>query len=311
VSDEIVAVPSPAQLAAAGLVALPNAVVTTRQNTYAVKRWVNGEFVTIPVGTLVPAEEILYAVPGWPNPRPKPVVNPSGQAPLPVRVGFKRVFLDDFTDPTLSLAQWYRYNGVPGGTNPPGRWLTSHVVFNGDSIARLQAYQDVAGNDPLVNNWVGGAMQTVTRWPVGSVVTVRQRNDLYKGLSPILLLMGDSWPPEIDFDENGYAFIHWGKNNSQQGFTIPAKYDDTAWHTWQCSMGATQIDVSVDGVQFVSVTNPDQTPGDANNLEQPMFLSTQLQTGDFGEGPPANDPSVTSTNPVQQELDWVTVDVPV
>jgi uncharacterized repeat protein (TIGR02543 family) len=52
------------------LVALPNSVDTARANTWAVHQFVNGEFVTVPVGKLLPAETILYSVPGWDSPRP-------------------------------------------------------------------------------------------------------------------------------------------------------------------------------------------------------------------------------------------------
>ena len=303
-----VAPPTPAQLQSANLVALPSNAVAAVKNGWALRAWNGSAFV--PVGMNAPIGEQLYAVPNWQSPRPAKGSYPSQITPPADTLYPSHTvgFFDDFVDGlTGVLAKWFLYDGVPGGTN--GRWLTSHVVVE-NSIASLLAYQDSAGADPGALNWVGGGMQTQTRFPVGSIFHVACRADTLAGFTSILLLMGNNWPPEIDFDEGGNVWIHWGQGNANRsGFTIPASLLTEGWHEYVCNYGATTISVTIDGVAIGSIPNPSPA-SDPYGLQQNQFLSAQYQSGDGG-GTLVARPDITAANAPRQQLDWVKVFVPV
>ena len=252
-----------------------------------------------------------------PTPTPVPASTyPSGITPPAVASGFTRALFDDFTESSLSSA-WNQYNGI----NSQGAiWLESHLSLT-NSVLSLNAYQDPSGIAAAIKagadftqaqatkqlNWAEAGLQTATRWPVGTTFSVAMRADSYDGLTDILLTMGNNWPPEIDFQEGGNMFVHWGQGNSQK-YLGYINVDRTQWHLYQLQWTTATIVVSCDGATVATFPNPDNGNADPYGLLSNMFLSMQWQTGDGGTI--GNDPTVTAQNSKQMQIDWVAIDTP-
>ena len=151
------------------------------------------------------------------------------------------------------------------------------------------------------------------------------RADSIDGLTAIALTLGRSnWPPEIDFVECGYPM---------ESFTVTAIYGAAIDKVQKNT--ATDADLTINltdwivfGVEWTnstinyliqatpsdpitvwqSIPNPDNNYSDPYSLVQNMFLALQLQTGDVGRSPsPVDSPSITSSNPIKQQHDWVQI----
>jgi len=230
-----------------------------------------------------------------------------------VPTGYVRGLFEDFVGVGIDYSVFGQpaYNGT-SHSSQSGWYATSHAVQKGDSLLRLQMYPDPAGGG-IANGWVGAGLQTTQAkmWPVGSIYTIRTRSDSLPGATPIDLVMGKNWPPEVDINEGGMTWVHWGQGNAhQKGFTIPAACNDTNWHTWQLNLGATTITVACDGEVYGTMANPDAGNTDPYGLLSPMFLSLQYQTGDPNNPAPVAAGTITAANAYEKQVDWITIDVP-
>lgn len=256
-----------------------------------------------------------------------PVIGPSGLIVPPVAPGFVRSF-DDFETTTLGSLWGKPYKGRSGGAQP-GFFLDTHTVLKGDSLLRLEAYQDPQGivncweYDPTiaasVYDWCGAGIASAGYFPVGTTFTWACKWDPYPGITAIVLSMGKTWPPEQDFmecnaSERGAPITkftssyHYDQANHQVQIAI-ANADFSQWHAWQAKWTETGTVVTLDGdvigqVGFTSAMTEDPTYG----LLAPQFLALQTQTGDPNNPPP--DATVTAETPVTMYVDWVAIDVP-
>ncbi|CAF3950570.1 unnamed protein product [Rotaria sp. Silwood1] len=102
--------------------------------------------------------------------------------------GWTLAFSDDFSGSSLHYPSWFKYGGT--------LWDGSHVVVE-NGLLELQSYRDPKFN----NTWKSGGVSTIQGYGSNSTYgkyLVRQRVD------PALLWPSDnSWPPEIDFYEDG------------------------------------------------------------------------------------------------------------
>jgi hypothetical protein len=173
----------------------------------------------------------------------------------------------------------------------------------------LQFYA-TAGDDPSDNNNAGAGIQTnsVTQpWSVGSKFYVAMRVDANPNVTGMGLLMAvGQWPCEVDFKENGSAYIHWGAANSQKGFPFPAGADQTVWHIWGVEYLTTAINLTLDGKVWATLANPTTDPNDVHGLLRPVFCSLQIQDGDMSYPAAA----IPQSSLVEMQVDWVAIDVP-
>lgn len=257
---------------------------------------------------------------------------PSGHSPLPIPTGHKRVVFDDFTSTKWSSAWSSPYNGESQAASP-GYFIGSHSVLKGDSWLRLEAYPDPKNivncwqYDPnianSVNQWGGAGVQTVTRWPVGTIFTWAMKWDTYPGITPIVLSMGNNWPPEQDFIEANvnsrgasvYSYTssyHYNQGNQQVQIKIADKgISLNKSHIWRVRWEKTETILTCDEIIVgrVHFTPEMNSPTDQYSLAQDQFLAFQIQTGDPNN--PKADSTVTSEKPITMFVDWITIDVPI
>jgi hypothetical protein len=259
---------------------------------------------------------------------------PSGISPPAVQPGYTRNF-DDFLSTSLGPLWSGAYNGKSGAAQD-GIFLATHLVLNGDSLLRLEAYSDANWSNSFgstsaiaaaVHNVCGAGVQTGTRWPVGTTFSWACKWDTYPGLTPIVLTMGNNWPPEqdiIESDVNSLGAPQTGFNESflyapgptqkQNNTPLPSGITDfSTWHLWQLQWTSAGSKVFVDGHMIPNVATPSSpytmpfTSGmvsGVNGLQNNQFLALQHQTGD------PNDPSSTINSPVTMFFDWVAIDTP-
>lgn len=155
---------------------------------------------------------------------------PSGLAPPSVKAlpGYRRTYVEDFNGPSIPHG-WSLFNGVPGG-DPTGRFSPQHVSV-AKGLLRLNVYQDPS----FANQWVTGGMCQCQRPMTYGAYFVRSRvTGLGANTAELLWPSGNTWPPEIDFNENLFhlnlttATTHW---TSHTDFRI-LKINMLKWHTW-------------------------------------------------------------------------------
>lgn len=274
----------------------------------------------------------LYLAGVTPPPPPPGFVLP---APAP---GFKRVLFEPWTTTTLQPANWSGfYNGRSGGAQP-GFFVASHGVLKGDGWARFLAYPDPTGLQQCwkydatiaatVNQWGGCGLQSTSTFSLPMNVAAILKWDTMPGMTPIELLIGRVWPPEIDIAELN-ALIKGGvpqpynqtfhyATPDQRLFAnvkIAAGTDLSQEHLWQFSgtlSGSTTTVTDATGNVVATCTATFSAAmvanGSPNSLANPMNLCFQHQTGD-PSNPPV-DPSVTAANPITFYVGSVSVDVP-
>jgi len=209
------------------------------------------------------------------------------------------VFSDDFTGTALKASAWGAYSGQPGG-DPGGWWDPSHVaVHNG--MLDLQTYRDPA----FGNRWVsGGVSSAPALTQLYGKYLVRFRIDKGVGVAGVLLLWpsNGSWPPEIDFGEDGggdrsqsTATLHYGSNDSQMAQSVTA--DFSQWHTMGVEWTAGQLKFTLDGAVWGAMNS-------AHVPSIPMELDLQAQGGTCGDTwVPC--PDATTSAHVNMQIDWV------
>lgn len=211
---------------------------------------------------------------------------------------WRPVFFDSFAA-GLSPAAWGRYDGQPGG-DPGGWWSPSQVVVS-HGLLSLVTSRDPARGD----RWVSGGVSSAPalRQTYGAY-DVRMRLQPGAGVAFVALLwpVGNGWPPEIDFAENGggsrdylTATLHYGPHDDQIQHTV--RGDFTAWHVLGVRWSPGRLDFVLDGHTWATITGP-EVP------DQPMELDLQTQTGTCGD---VADPCPTSATParVDAQISWV------
>jgi hypothetical protein len=258
---------------------------------------------------------------------------PSGFTPPAVPSGYTLGAFDDFTSTSLNPMWSGAYNGQSGAAFP-GIFLASHFVLTGDSWLRLEAYPDPANWSnsfgstlaiaQSVNFWCGAGIQTGTRWPVGTIFTWATKWDTYPGMTPIVLTMGNNWPPEQDLIEVGgittkgqavpnyTASFLYASPRQQHQLTVSngAITDFSKTHMYQAIWTASGTTLTCDG-HLVCTTTFDTsmtTGAGIFGLQNDQFIALQHQTGDWTN--PAADGTITSANPIVQYFDWVQICVP-
>ena len=111
-----------------------------------------------------------------------------------------------------------------------------------------------------------------------------------------------SWPPEIDFAEDGggnrqttTATLHYGSGNTQVQRSVNA--DFTQWHTLGVEWTPGKLVYTLDGQPWATVTNP-------NVPSRPMVLAMQTQVWGCGiAGYDCPDASTPASSDV--DVDWV------
>lgn len=242
-----------------------------------------------------------------------------------MQAGFTRNF-DDFLGTSLGPLWSGAYNGQSGAAQM-GIFLGTHLVLNGDSLLRLEAYSDAnwansfdstAAIAASVHNVCGAGVQTGTRWPVGTTFTWTTKWDTYPGLTPIVLTMGNNWPPEqdlIEADVNSIGAPQTGYNSSylyapgptqkQDAVSLPSGITDfSQWHMWQLKWNTSGSVLTCDGHTVVNQAFSSDMVSGVNGLQNVQFLALQHQTGD------PNNPSATISSPVTHYFDWVAIDTP-
>ena len=145
----------------------------------------------------------------------------------------------------------------PAGGRPRGWWAPSHVVVK-NGVLNLRTYRDAR----FGGRWVSGGVSSARalRQKYGKY-KVRLRMDRGKGVAAIALLwpVGDQWPPEIDFAEDGgatntrhdvSATLHYGADDSQIQRSVRA--DFTRWHTVGLEWTPGRLVYTLDGKRWGS-----------------------------------------------------------
>ena len=209
-------------------------------------------------------------LPTTPNPHfaigTRDASEPSGFAPPPATVsGYSSVYVADFNGSTLPPG-WNVYSGHPGG-DPGAQFGIRHVVVE-HGLLELNTWKD----PQYQNRWVtGGLCQCGLDRKYGAYY-VRSRVTGPGPNSVELLWPSDnSWPPEIDFNENGgkidstSATIHWSPIDQieQRHLVI----NMLKWHTWGVIWTPSSVTFVVDGYVWGKITNAEEVTHRAMNLD--------------------------------------------
>jgi beta-glucanase (GH16 family) len=170
-------------------------------------------------------------------------------------------------------------------------------------LLNLQTYRDPRFGGRWVSGGVSSApalKQTYGKYEL------RFRMDRGRGVAVVLLLWpsGNTWPPEIDFAEDGgtsnsrremSATLHYGASNSAIQRTVHA--DFTHWHVMGVEWTPGKLVYTLDGRRWASVRGT-QVPS------EPMELDMQTQAGTCSDRyAPCPDSSTPSK--VSLQVDWV------
>ena len=227
--------------------------------------------VTLAGSATVAATSPTHGLPPDPSGVPMPVGSPPG---------WKRVFADDFRGSKLS-SHWYAYRGKTGGGG--GWWDPSHVVVHGGQLV-LRTYSDRARCTDRVacsrfNYEVSGGLQTKFAQTYGKyLVRVRTKPVLDVAFVALLWPVG-TWPPEIDFAEEGGTYhvsnvgatLIWGAPRSAQTLQRNLTVNEARWHTLGIEWGPRRVVYTIDGRAWSTVRSP-------NVSSQPMVVTLQAQT---------------------------------
>jgi hypothetical protein len=217
---------------------------------------------------------------------------PSGEGPpssdaLP---GYTMTYETDFPGTSVPTG-WDIYSGVPGG-DPGGHFGASHVVVSGNTL-QLNIYRDPQWG----NRWVtGGLCQCGVSHTYGAYF-VRSRITSGGGSQVELLWpLNNSWPPEIDFNENdGYPLktsssVHAGPTN--RTYRRWVNINMTQWHTWGVIWTPSEITYTVDGRVWGTFKAPQDIP------DIPMTL-------DFEQIQQCEEHRECPTSPETLSINWV------
>lgn len=220
-------------------------------------------------------------------------VDPSGMSPtsLTALTGYRLTYVNDFNGSKLPVG-WDVFTGIPGGA-PGGQFGLAHVVVSG-GLLRLNTWRDPR----YQNRWVTGGLcqcgliRKYGAFFVRSRVTGGGANEVQ-----LLWPATNTWPPEIDFNENGGSVastsstVHWGAQN----FAIRRvlQIDMTKWHTWGVIWTPASIQYIVDGSVWTSITIRAAIP------RVPMRLDLEQRTI-------CSENRQCPTAPVSMLVDWIT-----
>jgi beta-glucanase (GH16 family) len=237
-----------------------------------------------------------------------PVTSDGFGVPIPVGSipGWHQVFTDDFNGTHLDTSKWDAFEGEPGGSGSgwTGWWDPSHVVVH-NGMAQLRTYRDIRFHD----RWVSGGISNnkATEFQYGKY-EVRFRVDAGYGVNVVLLVWPDdnSWPPEIDFAENGgadreraemSATLHYGSGND---FTQHLAHDDfTRWHTIGVEWSPGRIAYTKDGAVWATITG-------STVPRNVMHFAAAEMAGVAGDRyHPA--PDWSTPTEVDLQIDWVAI----
>ncbi len=291
--------------------------------------YAGGRTFTIESGVTLYAEWTAVVVP---PPPPPGTTGPSGLSIPGPDAGMKRVAFDDFLTTSLGSMWSGAYNGQSGASGGAGIFLASHLKLLGDSLLRLEAYPDpanalsswqaTAAIAAAVNQWCGAGVQTGTRYAPPFTMSWVCKWDTFPGMTPIVLTMGNTWPPEQDWIEadvstqgaaqTGYTFSSLyapGPTQKQTPVSLAGGITDfSQWHLWKavCTLAGTTL--YCDGHQVAYQAFNSAMVSGANGLQNVQFLALQHQTGDPTN--PAADGSITSSTPITMYFDSVAIDQP-
>lgn len=184
---------------------------------------------------------------------------PSGMAPPLANAvaDYHLTYVTDFNQSHLPRG-WYPFTGVAGG-DPTDRFSAHHVVV-AQGLLRLKTYQDPTN----LNAWTTAGLCQCGRPLTYGAVFVRSRQTGNNVNSAELLWPNNnSWPPEIDFNENLFrtnattATVHWTGN--QTDFHV-LRIDMSQWHTWGVIWTPTRIVFTVDGRVWHLFSVPSSIP---------------------------------------------------
>lgn len=232
-------------------------------------------------------------------------VDPSGETmPTAAASGWKRVFSEDFAEPTATgrFEQSYAdrfsvYHGF-ADTAGTGRYSASALTAH-DGVLDMRMRTTAGGTPlaggivPLVDGKWGG--QTSGRY------SIRLRSDEVDGYGVAVLLWSDRnvWADgEIDFPEGALGAPAWLNVHCLVDPAEKCIHQETAaslkdWHTYTIDWTPQRMTFSIDGRQIAST--------DKDIPTMPMHFV--VQAGSLGGVPPKDsDGSLL--------IDWITVDVP-
>jgi beta-glucanase (GH16 family) len=240
--------------------------------------------------------------------------NPSGAAvPGPVP-GWTETFTDNFTSPsTLSNYQDYGFYAPDGSESCLAPDHTSVI----DGMLVIKAYKDPAavaaeGCTGTANGIVTGGVKLNLSQTYGKY-EVRMKVANGEGVSMVDLLWptGDTWPPEIDFAEDGgeaprseiLGTEHWGTAADPSQITTPVAVDMTQWQTVGVEWSPGKIVYTLNGADWATETN-------ANVSSVPMQMAMQTQAWQCGTNDNNSfEQCANSTTPaeVDMDVDWIAV----
>ena len=216
---------------------------------------------------------------------PRPAVSyPSGLMPAGNIPGWHLTYSTDFSGNSLPTG-WGAYSGQPGG-DPNGYWDPADVsVSNGELHLSTTANDDPQSQGASSTGGVGfyGNPQTY------GMYLVRMKGDYEPDLeiSNIALLWpadGSTWPPEIDFYEDGggsrggyTASLHPGPDGDDC-CVIRNNMSNTGtqWHTYGIIWTPDSITYTIDGRQW-AVVQASQVSSPGSWPDIPMNLDLQSQ----------------------------------
>ncbi|CAF1362299.1 unnamed protein product [Rotaria sp. Silwood1] len=210
--------------------------------------------------------------------------------------GWTLAFSDDFSGSSLHYPSWFKYGGT--------LWDGSHVVVE-NGLLELQSYRDPKFN----NTWKSGGVSTIQGYGSNSTYgkyLVRQRVDPGYGIAAIALLWpsDNSWPPEIDFYEDGggsvfdNATFHFtSKNNQTTQYLRNVNF--TQWHTMGVEWTPGKLVYTIDD-QVWGTVQSNYVP----NISMGLALQTQAGTTSSNWNPIPNN---STPSMVQMQVDWVVI----
>lgn len=210
------------------------------------------------------------------------VAMPVGNLP-----GWRQVFRDDFSGSSLDR-QWWTLRGEPGGGGG-GWWDPSHVVVGGGML-QLETSSDPAvctnaSICPSFDDEVSGAVQSAFAQTYGRY-EVRLRTspgaNTNVGFIAMLYPANNTWPPEVDFVEEGGsnhattlgATLTYGPSAAtlQRNVVI----NESKWHTLGVIWTPGELEYTIDGRVWGTVTGAG-VPSLAMRIS--MQVGTACETG--------------------------------
>lgn len=220
---------------------------------------------------------------------------PTGDIP-----GWHQVYANDFAAGLGKDA--IAYSGTPGG-NPAGTWAPSHVLVHGGELV-LRGNKQPSGYEAGGVGIYGAAGQKYGKYEVRFRA---QKSDGYK-YAFLLWPTDESWPPEIDFAEDGggprsqtTATLHYGADNTKIVRTLDA--DFSKWHTIGVEWTPGKLAYTFDGRVWATVTS-------AHVPDIPLRLAVQEEATACG-GPDSTCPDQSTPGNTDIDIDWIVAYSPV